>query len=67
MLRTRALEVSLWEAVLPGEVLRLPGEQARPGLGGNQAGRRLDAIQRPDDSLMAHIEDGSSINGPGAG
>jgi hypothetical protein len=24
MLRTRALEVSLWEAVLPDEVLRLP-------------------------------------------
>jgi hypothetical protein len=29
MLRTRALEVSLWEAVLPEEVLRLPGELAR--------------------------------------
>jgi len=24
MLRTRAVEVSLWEAVLPPEVLRLP-------------------------------------------
>jgi Transposase and inactivated derivatives, IS5 family len=29
MLRTRAPEVSLWEAVLPGEVLRLPEELAR--------------------------------------
>jgi IS5 family transposase len=29
MLRTRALEVSLWEAVLPEEVLRLPEELAR--------------------------------------
>ena len=29
MLRTRAPEVSLWEAVLPGEVLRLPDELAR--------------------------------------
>jgi transposase, IS5 family len=29
MLRTRALEVSLWEAVLPEEVLRLPDELAR--------------------------------------
>jgi IS5 family transposase len=29
MLRTRAPEVSLWEAVLPEEVLRLPGELAR--------------------------------------
>ncbi|NMH98255.1 ISNCY family transposase [Pseudonocardia acidicola] len=29
MLRTRALEVSLWEAVLPAEVLRLPEELAR--------------------------------------
>jgi IS5 family transposase len=29
MLRTRALEVSLWEAVLPDEVLRLPEELAR--------------------------------------
>ena len=29
MLRMRALEVSLWEAVLPEEVLRLPEELAR--------------------------------------
>src|SRR3954449_8979771 len=29
MLRTRAVEVSLWEAVLPDEVLRLPEELAR--------------------------------------
>jgi transposase, IS5 family len=29
MLRTRAAEVSLWEAVLPDEVLRLPDELAR--------------------------------------
>jgi len=29
MLRTRAVEVSLWEAVLPPEVLRLPEELAR--------------------------------------
>src|SRR4051794_2910571 len=29
MLRTRAVEVSLWEAVLPEEVLRLPDELAR--------------------------------------
>src|ERR687897_2511135 len=29
MLRTRAVEVSLWEAVLPEEVLRLPEELAR--------------------------------------
>jgi hypothetical protein len=29
MLRTRALEVSLWEAALPDEVLRLPDELAR--------------------------------------
>src|SRR3954452_9709139 len=29
MLRTRAVEVSLWEAVLPQEVLRLPVELAR--------------------------------------
>jgi len=29
MLRTRAEQVSLWEAVLPVEVLRLPGELAR--------------------------------------
>src|SRR5918996_4319985 len=29
MLRTRALEVSLWEAVLPEEMLRLPEELAR--------------------------------------
>src|SRR5688500_3274822 len=29
MLRTRAPEVSLWEAVLPAEVLRLPEELAR--------------------------------------
>jgi len=29
MLRTRAVEVSLWEAVLPPEVLRLPAELAR--------------------------------------
>jgi len=29
MLRTRAVEVSLWEAVLPPEVLRLPDELAR--------------------------------------
>lgn len=29
MLRTRAFEVSLWEAVLPEEVLRLPEELAR--------------------------------------
>jgi IS5 family transposase len=29
MLRTRAPEVSLWEAVLPDEVLRLPEELAR--------------------------------------
>jgi len=29
MLRTRAVEVSLWEAVLPPEVLRLPTELAR--------------------------------------
>src|SRR6476619_2258622 len=28
MLRTRAVEVSLWEAVLPEEVLRLPEELA---------------------------------------
>ena len=28
-LRTRAVEVSLWEAVLPREVLRLPEELAR--------------------------------------
>ena len=29
MLRTRAAQVSLWEAVLPAEVLRLPDELAR--------------------------------------
>ena len=29
MLRTRAVDVSLWDAVLPSEVLRLP-EEARP-------------------------------------
>ena len=29
MLRTRAVEVSLWEAVLPDEILRLPVELAR--------------------------------------
>ena len=29
MLRTRAVDVSLWEAVLPPEVLRLPEELAR--------------------------------------
>src|SRR4051794_40834818 len=29
MLRTRAVEVSLWEAVLPEEVLRLPEELAQ--------------------------------------
>ncbi len=29
MLRTRAVDVSLWEAVLPPEVLRLPDELAR--------------------------------------
>jgi IS5 family transposase len=29
MLRTRAVEVSLWEAVLPDEVLRMPEELAR--------------------------------------
>ena len=29
MLRTRAVEVSRWEAVLPEEVLRLPEELAR--------------------------------------
>src|SRR4051812_3608362 len=29
MLRTRAVEVGLWEAVLPEEVLRLPAELAR--------------------------------------
>ena len=29
MLRTRAAQVSLWEAVLPAEVLRLPEELAR--------------------------------------
>jgi hypothetical protein len=29
MLRTHALEASLWEAALPGEVLRLPEELAR--------------------------------------
>ncbi len=29
MLRSRAVEVSLWEAVLPPEVLRLPEELAR--------------------------------------
>jgi transposase, IS5 family len=29
MLRTRAVEVSLWEAVLPDDVLRLPDELAR--------------------------------------
>ena len=29
MLRTRAPEVSLWEAILPDEVLRLPDEMAR--------------------------------------
>jgi IS5 family transposase len=29
MLRTRAVEVSLWDAVLPEEVLRLPEELAR--------------------------------------
>ena len=29
MLRTRADQVSLWEAVLPEEVLRLPEELAR--------------------------------------
>jgi IS5 family transposase len=29
MLRTRAVEVSLWEAVLPEDVLRLPDELAR--------------------------------------
>src|SRR4051794_17526625 len=29
MLRTRAVEVSLWEAVLPDEILRLPEELAR--------------------------------------
>jgi IS5 family transposase len=29
MLRTRAVEVSLWEAVLPEEILRLPEELAR--------------------------------------
>jgi hypothetical protein len=29
VLRTRAVEVSLWEAVLPPEVLRLPEELAR--------------------------------------
>src|SRR3954454_22150688 len=29
MLRTRAVEVSMWEAVLPEEVLRLPAELAR--------------------------------------
>jgi IS5 family transposase len=29
MLRTRAVEVSLWEAILPDEVLRLPDELAR--------------------------------------
>src|SRR6478752_2869133 len=29
MLRTRAVEVSLWEAVLPEELLRLPEELAR--------------------------------------
>ena len=28
-MRTRAVEVSLWEAVLPPEVLRLPEELAR--------------------------------------
>ena len=31
MLRTRAAEVSLWEAVLPEEVRRLPEELARVG------------------------------------
>ena len=29
MLRTRAVEVSLWDAVLPDEVPRLPEELAR--------------------------------------
>src|SRR3954451_4628797 len=29
MLRTRAVEVSLWESVLPPELLRLPAELAR--------------------------------------
>ncbi len=29
VLRTRAVDVSLWEAVLPPEVLRLPDELAR--------------------------------------
>jgi len=29
VLRTRAEQVSLWEAVLPAEVLRLPAELAR--------------------------------------
>src|SRR5664279_5616842 len=49
VLRTRAEQVSLWEAVLPAEVLRLPAELAP---GGRVAGRSgvlhaVRAVLRP--------------------
>src|SRR6187549_1875856 len=49
MLRTRALEVSLWEAVLPGEVLRLPEELARVDVLLDESGvlRPVHAVLRP--------------------
>ncbi len=47
MLRTRAVEVSLWEAVLPPEVLRLPEDLAR-------VDALLDDCRIPIDGKVPH-------------
>jgi hypothetical protein len=53
MLRTRALEVSLWEAVLPEEVLRLPEELARVDALLDDPAFFAPFVRHPDDQTRA--------------
>jgi hypothetical protein len=74
MLRTRAAQVSLWQALLPAEVLRLPEELARvdalPLTGGagsalarNRHAGHTEVVQGVLDALLAV----TTVSGNGAG
>jgi hypothetical protein len=64
MLRTRAPEVSLWEAVLPEEVLRLPDELARvEALPGRRRGSHPPSPTDPDVSLSAYLARAVQLSG----
>jgi hypothetical protein len=64
MLRTRAPEVSLWETVLPDEVLRLPEELARVDAVGRSGILRADyAVLRPAGGPPVHADGGLPVLG----